>query len=190
VSQGESTITVTTTDGGHLATCEVTVIISVDSITLNKTALTLERGETEQLTASIIPEDASDKSVQWMSINESVATVSADGIVTAVSQGVSTITVTTTDGGHLATCEVTVVPAGSVATEDLWQATNTLKVYPSPTSGVVTLDGIAKGTVVEVYNFTGALVLRTYGSSIDLSRYPTGVYLIKADGKTARMVKV
>jgi DNA-directed RNA polymerase subunit RPC12/RpoP len=103
-------------------------------ITLNKTTLTLEKDKTEQLTLSITPENVLDKNIQWTSSDESVATVSANGIVTAVSQGTSTITAITIDGGGVATCEVAVVPARSVAIEDLRQATNTLKVYPNRTS--------------------------------------------------------
>ena len=102
---------ITAKAGGKSAKCTVTVskkIVSVTSITLNKTSLTLEIGETETLTASVLPENATNKEVTWTSNNESVATVSSTGVVTAVSPGAATITVTTADGGKTATCSVTV----------------------------------------------------------------------------------
>ncbi|MCL2028455.1 MAG: Ig domain-containing protein, partial [Bacteroidales bacterium] len=80
------------------------------SVTLNKNATTLTVGNTEQLTATVNPKNATNKNVTWASNNTSVATVSQSGFITAVSEGTATITVTTTDGGHQAHCTVTVEP--------------------------------------------------------------------------------
>ena len=82
--------------------------VSVTDVGLNKTSTTLVEGETETLVATVMPENASDKSVVWESGNESAATVSQEGLVTAVGEGKSTITVKTNDGGFSASCEVTV----------------------------------------------------------------------------------
>ena len=82
--------------------------VSVTEVGLNKTSTTLIEGETETLVATVMPENASDKSVVWESGNESAATVSQEGLVTAVGEGKSTITVKTNDGGFSASCEVTV----------------------------------------------------------------------------------
>lgn len=81
--------------------------ISVESVTLDKTTLSINEGSSYTLTATITPSDATNKSLIWTSDNESVATVS-NGKVTAVSEGSATITVTTEDGDYSATCEVTV----------------------------------------------------------------------------------
>lgn len=81
--------------------------VHVTGVSLNKSTTSLEEGQTETLTATVSPTNASDKSVSWSSSNTSVATVS-NGIVTAVSAGTSIITVTTTDGGYTDTCTVTV----------------------------------------------------------------------------------
>lgn len=81
--------------------------ISVESVTLDKTTLSINEGSSYALTATITPSDATNKSLIWTSDNESVATVS-NGKVTAVSEGSATITVTTEDGDYSATCEVTV----------------------------------------------------------------------------------
>ena len=111
LKDGSATITVITNDGGLKATCDVTVnkkIIPVSEIELNKIELTLDEGEEENLAVAVTPENATDKSVVWESGNESVATVSQEGLVTAVGEGKATITVKTNDGGFSASCEVTV----------------------------------------------------------------------------------
>lgn len=111
LKDGSATITVITNDGGLKATCDVTVnkkIIPVSEIELNKIELTLDEGEEENLAVAVTPENATDKSVVWESGNESAATVSQEGLVTAVGEGKATITVITNDGGFSASCEVTV----------------------------------------------------------------------------------
>ena len=116
VAPGTATINVTTTDGGYKATCTVTVnaaTVSVSSVSLDKTSLEMTEGETQALTATVNPADATNQTVSWSSSNTSVATVSSLGVVTAVALGTATITVTTTDGGYTATCAVTVTQSGA-----------------------------------------------------------------------------
>ena len=112
VAEGTATITVTTADGGKTATCEVTVTppakTPVTSVTLDKTRLTLDVGGSDTLTATVKPDDATNKAVTWSTSNEKVATVN-NGVVTAVGAGTATITAAASDGsGKTATCEVTV----------------------------------------------------------------------------------
>ena len=105
---GVGKTTITYTIGGKEASCEVTVTprtISVESITLNKTQLSLVKGATETLTATVLPTTATDKTVIWESGDTAVATVK-DGIVTAVAAGNATITAKA--GEKTATCAVTV----------------------------------------------------------------------------------
>jgi len=85
--------------------------VPVTSVKLDKTDITLNVGETENLTAIVLPDDATEKAVSWTSSHSAVATV-VNGVVTAKEVGVTTITVTTADGGHKATCTVTVEPEG------------------------------------------------------------------------------
>ena len=113
VKAGSATVTVKTTDGGKSASCAVTVnakVFPVTGVTLNKDTMTLTEGETGTLTATVAPDNASDKSVTWSSSAPDVATVDQNGKVTAVKKGTATITVKTTDGGKTAACEVTVHP--------------------------------------------------------------------------------
>ena len=118
---GTATITVTTTDGGKTASCAVTVktkLVGVTSVSLDKTTAELTEGDELTLTATVNPDNATDKSVTWSSSDSSVASV-ANGKVTALKAGTATITVTTTDGGKTAKCEVTVkakiIPVTSVS---------------------------------------------------------------------------
>lgn len=88
-------------------------VVSVTGVTLNKSSLTLNKGASETLTATVSPSNATNKSVTWTSSNTSVATVDGSGKVTAISGGTATITVRTNDGGKTATCAVTVIKEAS-----------------------------------------------------------------------------
>lgn len=83
--------------------------VAVTGVELTESA-TVKVGKTVTLTATISPDNATDKAVTWLSSNTSIATV-ADGVVTGVAEGTATITVTTHDGSKTATCEVTVEDA-------------------------------------------------------------------------------
>lgn len=105
--------TVTATAGGFSASCSVTVaekVVPVESVELDKTSLALEKGQSEKLTATVKPDDATEQTVVWTTSNKKVATVDQEGNVYAVDGGSATITATC--GEKTATCEVTVtVPA-------------------------------------------------------------------------------
>ncbi|MBO4625420.1 MAG: Ig-like domain-containing protein [Bacteroidales bacterium] len=116
VDGGEATITVTTANG-KTATCEVTVTVPVESVTLDHSSLDLEVGDTAQLTATVNPSNATNKKVTWSSGDNSIAKVDETGKVTATGVGSITITVTTEDGGKKATCTVTVKAAATDNTE-------------------------------------------------------------------------
>ncbi len=81
--------------------------ISVESISLDKTSLSLEEGSSYTLSAEITPSNATNKTVIWTSDNEKVAKVE-NGKITAISEGTALITAQTKDGEHTATCTVTV----------------------------------------------------------------------------------
>ncbi len=110
VAPGKATITVTAKDGsGKSASCEVTVIRPVTGVTLNKNSVELVTGESETLTATVKPDNASNKALTWKSSDTTVATVSSSGKITAVGPGTATITATAKDGsGKSASCNVRV----------------------------------------------------------------------------------
>ena len=81
--------------------------VPVTGVTISAPTLTLEEGESKQLTATVSPDNATNKNVSWSSSDEEIATVS-NGLVTGVKEGTAQITVTTADGNKTATCAVTV----------------------------------------------------------------------------------
>lgn len=88
-----------------------TPITNVESVTLDKEQLTLTEGDSYTLIATIAPENADNKEVEWTTSTPEVASVNSEGKVTALAAGTTTITVTTTDGSKTDTCEVTVEAA-------------------------------------------------------------------------------
>ncbi len=88
--------------------------VAVTGVAINKTSDTITAGNTDTLTATISPANATNQAVTWTTSNASVATV-AGGVATAVAAGNATITVTTTDGSKTATCAVTVQAASALA---------------------------------------------------------------------------
>lgn len=110
VSVGEATITAKSEDGGKKATCKVVVSakhIPVSSVTLDKEEVSLVLEDKMTLTATVTPDNASNKTILWTSSDESIVTVT-DGEVTALKVGEATITATSEDGDKKASCKVTV----------------------------------------------------------------------------------
>ena len=118
---GAGTTTIKATVDGKSAECSVTVkaptTIPVTGVSLNKASTTLTVGDTETLTATVAPEDATNKAVTWSSNDSTVATVDESGKVTAVAPGEATITVTTEYGSKIATCTVIVHTATTITTQ-------------------------------------------------------------------------
>ena len=112
--------------------------VAVESVSLGSETLTLKTGKSGTLTATVLPENATDKSVTWSSDDETVATVDQNGKVIGVSVGTATITVKTKDGGKTADCEVTV-------------SANTYTISFNANGGSGTMDS---GSVVEGETYT------------------------------------
>ena len=117
---GTSNFTVTATNDAGSASKEYTLTIkavSVTSLKLNKDSLTLQEKGSDTLTATVEPADATNQDVTWKSSDTSIATVSSDGTVTAISAGTATITATAKDGsGVSASCTLTVTHGKMVQT--------------------------------------------------------------------------
>lgn len=110
-SLGTTTITVRTVDGGRTSSCQVRVEssnIPVTGVTISPTTLTIKNGNSSNLSATVLPTNATNKNVTWSSSNTGVATVDVNGKVSSVAPGSSVITVRTVDGSKTATCSLTV----------------------------------------------------------------------------------
>ena len=116
---GKATIVAKAADeSGKYASCVVTVTEEkkeVTGVTLNKSSLNLGVGGSEVLSATVLPADATNKQVTWLSSTPSVATVSQSGVVTGVKEGTTQISVITAEGSKTAICSVTV--SGQAQTE-------------------------------------------------------------------------
>ena len=116
LASGTTTWNITVSNGGNSASYTLKLtnnadFVSVTGVSLNKTSLTLTEGSTSQLTATVEPNNATNRNVTWSSSNSKVATVDGNGKVTAHKAGTATITVTTEDDNKTATCAVTVTAA-------------------------------------------------------------------------------
>ena len=117
---------ITATAGGVSTSCNVTVAVPVTSLSLDKDTLRLAVGASDTLTASVLPEDATDKAIIWTSSDPAVATVDENGVVKAIAKGTATITATAADDRDVeAACTVTVYKrySGGSATQN---PTNTI----------------------------------------------------------------
>jgi uncharacterized protein YjdB len=205
VSPGGAVITVTTQDGGRTATCAVQVnAVPVTGVSLNKTSIALAHGDSETLVATVLPGNATDKSVSWSSSNAGVASVDG-GLVTAVSPGGATITVTTQDGGWAATCAVqvnavpvtgvtlnktsltlaipsgetliaTVLPSNATDKSVSWSSSNP---NIAPVSSVGHVTGVAEGSAVITVTTHDGGKTATCAVQVEVVRV-TGVTLDKA----------
>lgn len=201
VATGSATITVSS-DNGIKATATIKVIISPASISLDKTSVTIEKGSTSTLKATLTPSDCTEKNVTWTSDKTSVATVDSNGKVTAVGAGSAVITAKTSNG-KTATAAVTVVVSptsitldkSSLSIEKGASATLTATVGPSDctdksvtwssdNTSVATVDASGKITAVA----TGSAVVtaktsngKTATSKVTVIISPTSIALDKTD---------
>jgi uncharacterized protein YjdB len=119
LAPGSTAIIATSVDGGVKGASNVTVpplTVSVSSVSLLTSSITLNVNQTYQAIASVLPADATNKTVTWSSSNPMVASVSSSGLITSISDGNIKITATTADGSKTATLSVSVnVPVSSVS---------------------------------------------------------------------------
>ena len=162
------------------ATLTVTAAtVSVTGVSLDKTELSLTVGDTETLTATVAPANATNQNVTWASSDPSVATVDAAGKVTAVGAGTATITATTVDGGFTAICTVTVRP-------DIPPANPNYRITVEATQGgTVTADPTAAkaGATVTLtpvpdrgYQVGTVTVTDRFGDTVEVTENADGTY--------------
>jgi len=185
-----------TTAGGTITTLiniEITdgpELIEVSDVQLSASSIWLKIGESATLKHTVLPGDATEKSVYWTIDDKKIAKVSTSGEVTAIAPGVTEVIVTTDNGKYMAQCMVVVskIVTGIDDVNNL-----TFQAYPNPTSGIITISGLTPGTQFNLYNTVGGLV-GTYTAqaeqmTINLSGYAKGMYLIQYDGKAYKIIK-
>ncbi len=119
IAKGTANIILKSPREGFTDTIKVTVlgpVIKATGVKLDKTAMSIKVGSTGQLTATVSPTDATDKTVTWSSENNAIATVNSSGVVTGVAIGATNIVVKTTDGNFTATSAITVLTADVAVT--------------------------------------------------------------------------
>lgn len=188
---GKVKITATSKDGGLEAVCNVTVEpVAVTEVSLNAKAVTLKVGETYQLKETILPENATDKTVTWTSSNTKAATVSG-GAVTAVGTGSAVIIVKTNSGAKTASCTVTVqgsLPSEGPSVPPTGEPSGS-PVVPPTGSPIVSASAKPTGTTSEPVSTTKVTMSMGYAGSDwgDSTFGKTGDSVIVSGDKTYKI---
>lgn len=154
-------------------------VVPCSEVTVSPATCSLDKDSTHSLLAKVYPDYANDRTVSWSSDNEQVATVSADGVVKAVSEGEARITVTANGGACIAVCTVTVNPL--VGTER--NRADHFRLLPNPVREILFVQsGLSESHRVEVASVNGQILFsRTMDVpdyQIDFSSFKNGVYFL------------
>lgn len=184
-SAGIATITASAIDGsGVKASCRVSVgEVYAESITLSPSVLSLDINKSATISYSILPENASNKTVEWSCSNTNVAAIkkNTNGSlqVLGLADGTAVITCRTTDGSNLkATCKVTVGIGGVEGVE-----ADGIEVIAR--DGMITVTGVAPEARIEVYNAAGLCIYSGTNHEVPVAQH--GIYIVKAQGKATKV---
>ena len=185
IAVGEAIITATTNDGSNLsASCKVTVIPTlVTSIEVTPTEYEGVEGSEFQLTAIILPENATNKNVNWSSSDEVIASISEDGLVKVLKEGNTVITASTTDGSNLtATCKITVLTGIDGVSID--------NIVVAISGNYIIVSNAPKNVDVNVYSNNGTLIrsVKSAGETISINISSKGIYYVKVGNKTVKVI--
>ena len=188
-AKAAGTATITATADGKSASCKVTVngqpaTVPVQSVELNQTTLELIAGKEATLTATVKPDDATNKTVTWSSNNETVATVDNNGKVTAKAAGEAIITAKV--GDKQATCNVKVT-AADVAVESVTLNQSSLELVAgkeATLTATVKPDNATNRTVAWESNATNVATVDNNGK-VTAKAEGTAIITAKAGDKTA-----
>lgn len=151
IKGGESKITVCSVENSNIKDeCMVTVLQPTTGISLDKTDVEITEDESIQLIATVLPENASNKKVNWMSSDVSVAMVSPNGTVYAIKSGQANVMATTVDGGFAALCKVT-VKAKTIQISDIRLSTNSGTIAVGETlqlNAIIAPDNASNKTII------------------------------------------
>lgn len=136
INVGECDIEAVSEDGDFKAKCKIIVKpIPVESISFANSFYQMEIGGTKQLSVIIIPQNAGNRKINWDSSNPAIASVDENGIIQSYAAGYTTITATSEDGGHTASCNISVVLIDRMVSIDF------------PSSSGVNINGFYTGNI-------------------------------------------
>jgi len=166
LKEGTATVTASATDeSGVTATCNMSVrnpLVLVSSISLDPTSVERKEGDQVQINATVLPEDATNKTISWSSSDESIAIVDGSGLISLLKRGTAIITASATDGSSVA-AECAVFVTGSSRIEDILTE---------------------KNTYVKIFNLRGVLVYEGIYSEANLV---PNYYIVVCDGKNVKV---
>lgn len=186
ITEGEADIIAEASDGtGIKAMCHLTVenekkpVVPIVEIKFEESPVTIVFGESKKLNVLFNPVNASNKTLQWKSVNSDVASVDKDGNVLGVSAGKSIIQAKTTDGSNLTiNCVVTVIPSTGISNITMGE----VKLIVN--NRHLKVEGLADHEVIRVVNSIGFTVYRGTDHEVDLNA--SGIYIVKMRGKTIK----
>ena len=186
ITEGEADIIAEASDGtGIKAMCHLTVenekkpVVPIVEIKFEESPVTIVLGESKKLNVLFNPVNASNKTLQWKSVNSDVASVDKDGNVLGVSAGKSIIQAKTTDGSNLTiNCVVTVIPSTGISNITIGE----VKLIVN--NRHLKVEGLADHEVIQVVNSIGFTVYRGTDHEVDLNA--SGIYIVKMRGKTIK----
>ncbi len=187
-SEGKTTITCVSDDGGIVATCVVSVLIKTTGVSLNYTTSKIWKDKSVTLIPTITPADATIKDVTWTSSDNSVATVDENGVVTGVAGGTCTITCKTKDGGKTAKCTITVLESATgvsfaSVSENLYLGqviTNKASVIPSTATNQNVTYATSNDLVVRVTQ-SGEITAVGEGKAVVTAKTEDGSFIATCD---------
>lgn len=185
IKAGQVLIRATSEDENISDFCVVTVNQPVTGVTLNKTEISFGKiGDTEELVATVLPADATNKELNWSSSDQSVAIVS-NGQVLCAGYGTAIVYVTTVDGGHMASCIVTAKDGSTDISEIITNGSISVD------NGCIVLKGIPVGKQIVITDISGQIVYSVKSDGMDemvLPNFGKGVFVIKIGNKSCKIV--
>lgn len=166
-------------------------VVLVNGVTLDQSNLELLEGATQQLTATVSPSNATDKAVSYSSSNTTVATVTTGGLVTAVTEGTATLTVTTNDGSFTDAIQIIVTREET----EVLGADDTLpklELSPNPAKSFVSVERASAYHTLLVYDQTGRILINRKiepDDLVDVSALRSGIYVFKFIGNDTNHVQ-
>jgi pectate lyase len=161
------------------------VAVTVDG---NSDTIPMNKG-TVQLFASVLPENAGIKEIEWsISGGSSVATIDVNGLLTPVAPGKAIVKALSKDGSGIYGFITLIITKAVLSNQS---ALNEIKVFPNPTSDYVTIDAIGAINQIQLLNLNGSIISEYADRKIDLSNISKGMYFLNVQTQAeSRMIRV